>query len=153
MGLAGCAAPEGASTPTPVYAARVPPTASDEDIARHLARFETGDEPRLDEIRRRLDRLVPRPWTVERLAAYAAASLYPEEHADLVYLLAASKDPLGLRVAGLALDHRDLEVRVAAAEGIATYWIEISVAGGLEQVMDAAQAFWQGHRDGLLNVR
>jgi hypothetical protein len=136
----------------------VPPTPGNEDVAQHLAKFLSGKEWwrlgggrwQLEAVAQRLDGHVPRPWTVERLAAYAAASLDPQERADLVYLLAASKSPLGLRVAGLSLDHDDLDVRLAATEGIASYWIEFDVAGGTEQVMDAAQAFWQSHRDRLL---
>lgn len=151
--LAGCATRSGAGTPAPIVASDVPPTPADGDVARHLAQFVTGDERHLEEITRRLDGDVPRPWTVERLAAYAASSLDAREHADLVYLLAASKDTLGLKVAGLALDHDDLEVRVAAATGIEMYWLESGVAGGLEQVMDAAREFWEARRDRLRHIR
>lgn len=149
--LSGCAARDGARTPIPILADRVPPASRDEDVARHLADYMTGDESRIHGIEGRLNLLVPRPWTVERLAAYAAASLDPQEHADLVYLLAASKDLLGLRVAGLALHHPDLEVRMAAAQGIELYWIEVKGGGNAETTWLDAEAFWKAYRDRLLN--
>ena len=131
----------------------MPPTPDEEDVAEHLARFRTGDESHIEEIGRRLEGRVPRPWTVERLAAHAAASLDEREHADLVYLLAASKSPMGLRVAGLALDHRDLEVRMAAARAIEGYWIEVKSAVNAETMWLDAKELWQSHRDRLRDPR
>ena len=161
LSLASCTTSdgEGASPPALRMPFEVPPTPDNEDVAQHVAKFVTGDEWRLgsqwrlQEVQRRLEGHVPRPWTVERLAAYAAASVDPKERADLVYLLAASKHSLGLRVAGLSLDHDALVVRTAATEGIALYWLETDVAGGTEQVMDAARAFWQDYRSRPQGVR
>jgi hypothetical protein len=94
------------------------------------------------EVTNRLHGRLSRPWTVERLAASFAASVDSDYRADLVYLLAASRTPAGLRVAGEALSSPELSVRVSAAEGIYLYWLPVKVMGGTETTILAAEAFW-----------
>ena len=134
-----------------IDAATIPPTPCGGDVEEHLSRFRTGDEQRIQDVAARLAEHVDRPWTVERLAANFAAALAEQRRADLVYLLAASRDPMGMRVAGHALSHHDPSVALAAAEGIERYWIEVKegAMGNLESMISASRSWWQRRRSAM----
>jgi hypothetical protein len=144
----------------------VPPTPPRADVLAHLKRFpgtETVDvdgqarrpeygDLRLEEAESTLRGKLPRPWTVDALIeAYRKAS-DPESKSDLegdvaraalLYLLAASRSPQALPLVGEGLSDESLEVRVAATEGINTYWNpELLSIGGLEGAMMHARAWW-----------
>ena len=127
--------------------ADLPPTPHNEDVIRHLARFHFSGESLVEDEVKQLDGYLQRPWTVERLAAFSAATLETERRAAAVFLLAASRDPTGLRVVGNALDDREPEVRVTAAWGIVLYWIgEVSGGGNAETVLTKAHEWWQDRK-------
>lgn len=149
---------------------RVPPAPPHADVLEHLRRFpgsewvtengrkrqpEYGDL-RLEEADGALSGKLPRPWTVKRLMeAYRRAmdsegelELHDETaRSALITLLAASRNPLALPLVGAGLGADSLDVRVAATEGINTYWDPEPLGeGGLEDAMLRAQAWWDARQ-------
>lgn len=92
---------------------------------------------------------MPRPWTVPSLAAAVRSERDPARRAHLLTVLATSRDPrAGVRL-GEALDDPSLDVRAAAAWGLARYFVEAVPVGGTEQAMDAARGYWKAHEGEL----
>jgi hypothetical protein len=66
-----------------------------------------------------------------------------QRRADLLKQLAPSQDPRAAVLLGEALDDEDVRVRLAAAYGLLDNFMPHPIAGGTEQHIDAARAFWQ----------
>jgi len=149
-----CATGRGAREPIEVPHGEIPPTPRDADVIVHLSRFRFGGDGTVRESAARLEGHVERPWTVERLAAFSAATLDCEQRAAAVYLLAASRDPMGLQVVGNALEDREARVRVAAAEGIVFYWIgELYGGSNAEGMLSDAWDWWEERKATLTRPR
>jgi len=145
--LAAACSPEAMDRAGPegpfIATASIPPTPDGKDVIVHLARFRFGDEQRVRDLAARLEGEIPRPWTVERLAAHFAAAQKREHRATLIYLLAASRSSFALRIVGNALRDEEPVVAIAAAEGIEFYWIGVSGGGSADAMLQNAEEWWR----------
>lgn len=113
------------------------------DVVDHLERWHVDDAAVTTSVQC-IRGHVERPWTVERLAAARAAAADVQLRAALVYLLAASRDGIGLRVAGKALSDPDPEVAISAALGIKTYWIgPLPPNWSSEDLLAETESWWR----------
>ena len=126
-----------------IATASLPPTPDGKDVTVHLARFRFGDEQRVRDLTARLEGDIPRPWTVERLAAHFAAAQRIEQRATLVYLLAASRSSFALQIVGRALRDEEPAVAIAAAVGIEFYWIGVPGGGNADSMLSHAEEWWR----------
>lgn len=88
---------------------------------------------------------IPRPWTVSKILRRYRDSESIDERVLLLRVLAASRDPRAAVVLGETLTHDDLDLRVAATEGLCDYFLDLLVDGGLESQMHAAEEWWHAH--------
>lgn len=100
-----------------------------------------GDS-RLEAAARRLA-LYARPWTVPKVLAWYEQEADAQTRADLLRVLAASRDPRAGLAIGAALKDAALEVRVEATEGLMDYFLGYAVGGGTEFQMQEVERWWK----------
>lgn len=90
-------------------------------------------------------KFIARPWTVSVITDRYLTSKGRDDQisADLLRVLAASRDLRAAAVLGPALYDSSLTIRVAATYGIMDYLMDMPVNGGTEQHMEAAKKWWQ----------
>ncbi|MBP9091732.1 hypothetical protein KBI23_11925 [bacterium] len=90
-------------------------------------------------------KFIERPWTVSVITDRYLTSKGRNDQisADLLRVLAASRDRQTAKVLGPALYDGSLSIRVAATYGIMDYLMDRPVSGGTEEHMEAAKKWWQ----------
>jgi hypothetical protein len=92
----------------------------------------------------------PRPWTVERVLVWYASDTDVTARSLDLRLLAASRDPRGAVMLGEALDDAVFEVKIAALDGLADYFVGVGqVCCGSEQKAIVVHKWWQQHEGEL----
>jgi hypothetical protein len=91
----------------------------------------------------------PRPWTLSKVLAWYREADAGKARANLLWVLAASRDPRAALALGEALYDESLEVRWAATYGLLEYFNGMAGSGGTEQHMAAAREWWEKNRERL----
>jgi hypothetical protein len=89
------------------------------------------------------------PFTVPKLIVWYTEAKDEKTRANLLRVLAASRDARAALVIGNSLKDESLDVRIAATDGLLDYFILYSIAGGSEQQMMFVQDWWEKNREKL----
>ncbi len=90
-----------------------------------------------------------RPWTVSRVLKWYGKAKDAKLRANLLRVLAASKDSRAAIALGNALEDKSLDVRLSAVYGLTDYFVEIDYCCGTEQAFFVAKEWWEKNKKRL----
>jgi hypothetical protein len=93
---------------------------------------------------------VPRPWTVEKMTDLYAYGNDPKRKAHILWILAASCDSRAALVLGHALNHSELDVRIAAVYGLMSFFSGGPYSGGTDSHGFTVQRWLEKNRQRLV---